>query len=232
MIKFFKRFFIPHLIILVITLVSFLFLYTQSVHIIEEQLISSRLAYLRLVRTGLDSDITNIVHSANQISNNPRVRSFVHINDPHSGPNIFRVVEVIDTVHNYNIDNPLSINTFAVFYSNGVIVLPNQAAELSILYPFFFNVEGMGYHEWWDMVFSENHYSRFLPSMTLKLNRNYYDAIQYITPIRAPDGNLGAIISIINNSAIQNMFQGLNMLDGEMNFILSSAGDVVSSMSG
>jgi len=231
MANFYRRFLMAYVIILIITLISFLFLYTQSALIIEDSIVNSRLTNLRMISAELDNSLTDIVHSVNMVANNSQVRSFMHISDPYGGPNIIRVMETKVALRELYISSPILEDIFIVYDYNNVVISNRVAWRTTAFYGLHFSIVEMDYSEWRHLIFGENHRFRFIPAMHMRLGAVNLEAIQLISPIRAPQGNRGAIVSLVNANAIHDLFASIDIAksDGSISYIVSPEGSILSS---
>lgn len=225
--KFFRNFFLAYMLILLVTLVTFLFLYTRSSVIIEDQIIASRIASLGQMSMNLDHNLSEIIKSVNQVANDSQVRRFINIWEPLHGPNVMQVSDTMDVLRDMHIDSPLVLNTFIV-YDNNVVMSRYAAWTTSVFYPHIMNIYGIDYPKWRADIFSGNPHSRFVPAIDINLGPNRVSAIQYIMPIHTRQGAMGAIIALIDSRAIQDMFHMFSMVNGEWGFVLSQGGEIIS----
>ena len=235
--KFFRNIFLTYIILLVIILVVFLFLYTRSSLIIEDKIVASRIASLEQISTSLDHSFMDIINSVNQVAIDPQVRSFMNISEPYSGPNVIRIIETMGALRSIHMASHFVIDTYVV-YDNNVIVSSTVASALDAFFPYRLSIEGLCHQAWRELVFSAT-YARFIPAASVSFTYHgfavggfnvEYDAIQYIMPLRDLHGTRGAVVTFINNLAIQRIFHDVYMESGEWGFILSASGEVISTI--
>ena len=230
--KFIRNLLMAYVLMLVLSLIAFLILYTISSLIIEDRIIDSRLASLRQIRTSLDYSLVDIIQSANHVASDPQIRRFMHIREPYSGPNVIRIIETMQAISELQRGNLVPIKTFVIYDYGNIVVSSNVAWATSIFYPYHMNIEGMDYQAWRELIFTANYLARFISAMNVSIGGSSFEVIQYIVPLRAPQGNRGAVVTLIDNRVIQDMFRDIYMENGEWGFILSSTGEVISFIAG
>jgi len=230
MANFYRRFLTAYVIILVITLISFLFLYTQSALIIEDSIVNSRLTNLRMISAELDNSLADIVHSVSMVANDSQVRSLMHISAPYDGPNIIRVMETKAALRTLYVSSPMLADIFIVYDYNDIVISSRVAWRTAAFYGLHFSIAGMDYSGWRYFTFGANHHARFVPAMDIRLGVVSLEAMQLISPIRAPHGNRGAVVSLIDTNAIHGLFAGIDMAqsDGSISYIISPEGSILS----
>jgi len=229
---FIKRFMLVYLLILVVILVAFSLIYSRSANIVEESLINNRLANLQQIRTNVDNNLSNVIDSISQVSSNWQIRNFADISEPYHGPNIIRIMETIRVLQENNFANTILRYVFIVYDINEVVITPAAAWQLSRFGAQYMLIEDMTPYNWRELVFNENLYPRFIPAINLTIGHNTFEAIQYIVPIRTLRGNTGAVIALLDNRAVQDMFNVLSTDLGETALIINSAGEVITALSG
>ena len=232
MMQFIRRFVFAYFLMLGVILAAFLVIYSRSAIIVEYSLVNNRLANLQQIRTSVDNNLGSVIDSINHASGNWQIRNFANIPEPYDGSNIIRVRETMRTLHEFNLTNPIVRNIFIVYDTNEVVITPTAAWQLSRFSNHYMIVDGMDSYKWRSLIFYANYYPRFVPAATVRMGVSNFEAIQYITPIRTLQGNTGAIIAIIDNRSLQNMFSILHTDLGETALIINTAGEVITALSG
>ncbi|MCL2406257.1 MAG: cache domain-containing protein, partial [Defluviitaleaceae bacterium] len=228
--KFFKRYFMAYIVMLVITIIAFFILYNRSSFILENIYIDNQLVALRQVSTRMDDNLAEIMNASFLVASNPRVRGIVPLSDPFGDTNVIRLREAMHSVAHFQTRNPLVANLFVAYEQGNVALNANFASNLEHFYIRHMQFYDMPFWYWRDMVFAETHRSRFIPAMYTQYQpHTQQQFIQYTTPIGGTAENRGVVVSLISNRAIYDKFREMN-LGGESGsvFILSSQGEVIS----
>ena len=233
MTKFFRRFLLPYFIILLATLAAFLVLYTQSSGIIEDNLINNRLAGLRSIGADMDDDFVAVMHMVSHAVVNPRVRNFMNIREPYYRANVIRMIEVMYTLNGLRlaIDSSFLERVFIAHSYGDVVVFPHTSMRGEFFNNMYLGTEDDTIPPWNELMAYGSHRARFFPAMNIRLGELTYDVITYVAPVSVHHGDRSAIVALINNSTIQNMFRSIGVGENGINYIMSSEGEIISYIS-
>ena len=228
--KIFRRFLLPYFIILVITLIAFLVLYTHASRILENRLIGDRLANLQHVSVGLDRDLLSIVRTLNHATINPQLRSFATIREPYKGANVIRTLEAMNLLNDIRIgiDNPLLQRILIVHDYGDVVLFPMAAIHKDIFVGQYLSAGDASPEEWVQLILNGSHHARFIPAMYMRLGNTSYNKITYVIPISTFHREHSALVAFINNDVIHDTFTAISGSDGGISYIISTDGQIIS----
>ena len=236
--KFFRRFFLAYIVILMISIIAFFILYNRSSVIIEDHSIDRQITSLRQIRTRMDDNLIEIMTATAFAANNVQVRSLAHLEDPFSGTNVLRIRETMDILRNLQTLNPLVADFFVVFEFGDTLVAPHSVGRLEQFYPTVIPFVGVSLEGWRSLIF-DNPFSRFVPAMQIRppyhggLFGTEQEVIQYVVPFTvSPGDKRGAAVSFINTRAIYNMFREAGIGDMGTVFIMSQTGEMLGLITG
>jgi len=227
--KFFRRFFLAYIVLLIISVVAFWILYHRSAAIIEAQSINHQTTALRQIRTRMDDNLAEIMTQSIFAANNLQVREIAQLCSPLSGPNVIVVREAMSMLRNFQTHNPILSDFFVVYGYSGIIITPHVGGSIDALYTNRIMFDDMPAAQWNELIFEYKNFSRFIPVMTSELLNQ--EVIQYITPFTSGAGHHGVVVSFINNRAITEMFWEAGISDMGAAFILSN-GEIISAVTG
>ena len=229
MAQYIKRFVLVYILMLTVILAAFFYIYSHSTEIVEQNLVNNRLANLQQIRTSVDLNLVGALSAVENISANWQIRNFANIENPYQGPNIIRLVETISAFQEYNLHNALLTHVYIIFDTNDVVITSSAAWPFSRFASQYMIIDGLNPDSFRELLFAYNYHPRFIPANTIHVGGWGFEAIQYVTPISTHQGNTGVVVAIIDNRAMQSMFNVQNE-HGETALIINSSGDIITAL--
>jgi AraC-like DNA-binding protein len=167
-----------------------------------------------------------------QIAMNSKVRYFLRVNSPYSGPLYFNVWELTGDLRMY-----LALSSYVtVFYvhfkNSDIIISPSTSYTADSFYPTFFASEGLDAAAWRAQYLDPIFTGAYLPMTTINTGANPHRVIPYLYSLNAdPATPFNAnILLYIDAGQISSLLERVRLFDDSWVYIVDRNGQVITSV--
>ncbi|WP_186445714.1 helix-turn-helix domain-containing protein [Paenibacillus cremeus] len=226
----FVRLLIPNMLFLLLPLLVGWVIYNQTLQEIEKEVTAAHLNLLQQSKENLDRRFSEIASIANQLVSDTRIMQFQNIKEPFQGANTYAILETRKSIYNFSLSNNFLFNYFVLFKNSELVLAESTTYKLSDFSKSFQYV-AMDARQWKSVFMDAYHYRKVLPAQEVTVNGSPYSLLTYIQSLGFPGAPQGAVVVTVDNREVQKLFKGLDLSGGGWAYIVSTSGDIVSSLS-
>lgn len=224
---FFKKFLIPYIIILIISIMFGLLVYNNNIKTYKNQANISNNILLNQTKNIIDTNILYLNKFANNLIDNPNYSKLKYINSIFYGSNVMRLYDLMLDIEPFDIRQDIVIDGFLVFKDKDLVINQNYIYKKKEFYENFVRMENISYSKWHDLLFT-NQYNHYIPTCNLIYYDNVYSSFAYVTTVSNVSNNGNRFMFMLDNAKIQEIFKDF-LQDSQASFyILDDNNNVIS----
>lgn len=195
----------------------------------KEEVVQNNLSQLKQTQSVIDRRFEEIETITFQIMNNSNISNFQYVENPFQ--NVYQVLKTRKQLFPYPLLNHFISQYYILFKRSGVAMSSGGVTyRLPSFYESTFSYRHLNYDEWY-ALFMETHHSRnVLGSAPVAWNNEKREMLVYVHSMGDRRVLNGAIIILIDQEKINELFYQLNLGDTGWAYIESSDGGVVSKL--
>lgn len=229
--RIFRTFLIPYLVILLIPLTISVINYTNTVRVVEDEVVKANRTLLQQSSQILNQRFSEIDMIVRQLQANSKVIQFQYVEDPFEGVTPSRILDTRLGLYDYSLSNNFLLEYFIFFKRSELAMRPNMTYRFSEFYDQYLSYAGQSYSQWTELFFSRYYDKHILPAAAITKGGKTYRVVTYIQSLGFPDHHNGSIVVLIDNDNIQKLLKGLNLSGGGWAYIANEHNQIISSVS-
>jgi YesN/AraC family two-component response regulator len=229
--KSFLHMLLSYISVLFIPIVIGALAYNIAFHAIENAVVESNTAVLRQSMEVLEQRLEEVDSIAEQLSLDPKIKSFLYLTRPFNGSNVYKILETRKSLYDYKMSNNFIVDYYLFFKNSDIVLAPNLTYTIPDFYDQYFKYDGLDYNQWYDKILGKYYSKQYLPSMPVILNKQSRSMITYIQSLGYKSFYQGAIVVLIDNNEIQNLLKNINISNGGWAYIADQNNQIITSVS-
>lgn len=223
------HFFIPYIIVMLITHMVGFFTSYQMLKAMEIEVESIHIASLKQTEKNLHQRIEEIDLIVKQISNSSKVINYQNVSEPHMGSDTYKTIEITKDLFDYKQSNNFIYDYYLYYEQSDTVISVNSSHDLPSFYQYKYGYTDMSVDQWRDYLTNKFHNKQILPSQQMNVEHHKQSMLTYIHSLGLPYSTKGSIVILINNKELDKMLgNGLDYKEGWA-YISNDDGEIISS---
>lgn len=232
--KFFFRFTLSYIIILIITLVIGNFQYYQAVKIIETDSKERNISLLEQCMEIIDRRLSQINKLTTQISLNNKISNSIKNSTPDIGINNLDLKNIIEDILQYSISNDFIMNFFVYLFNRDYIITPETLYDSSLFYKCALNYKNISYDTWKRDILARKSDGDYIPATLANISGVQHTIVTYIhsLPLEYNKEPLANLVVLIDQNEFNKLLANTMVTDKGFAYIADADGTIITCLSG
>jgi len=227
---------LSYLLVLVIPLLIGSYVYKETVQLAQEEALRSNQSLLEQTREIVDERLNELDAISKYIAMDRKIISLMNIERIAEGSNdYYKVWDILSTNPKYNLTNKFIVDYF-VFFKDNELVLSSDRSYVSTeaFEKNLYRNQGISRPDWDRVLWENRHQSRYVSGGQVTSNGMSHRVIYYLQsiPWEYSSNPKGALMILIDESAIQNLLSKINLGSSGMIFVENQDGGIITQLTG
>jgi len=227
---------LSYLLVLVIPLLIGSYVYKETVQLAREEALRSNQSLLEQTRAIVDERLNELGAISKYIAMDRKIISLMNVERIAEGSNdYYKVWDILSTNPKYNLTNKFIVDYFVFFKDNGLVL----SSDRSYIGPEEFEKslyrnQGISHPDWDSVLWENRHQSRYVSGGQVTIDGMSHRVIYYLQsiPWEYSSNPKGALMILIDESAIQNLLSKINLGSSGMIFVENQDGGIITQLKG
>ncbi|WP_217595483.1 helix-turn-helix domain-containing protein [Cohnella sp. GbtcB17] len=230
------RLILSYLLVLVIPLLIGSYVYKETVQLAQEEALRSNQSLLEQTGAIVDERLNELDAISKYIAMDRKIISLMNVEEIAEGSNdYYKVWDILSTNPKYNLTNKFIVDYYVFFKDNRLVLSSDrsytspEAFEKSL-----YRNQDSGSPDWDRVLWSERHQSQYVSGGHVTIDGKSHRVIYYLQsiPWEYSSNPKGALMILIDESAIQNLLSKINLGRSGMIFVENQDGDIITQLTG
>jgi AraC-type DNA-binding domain-containing proteins len=227
---------LSYLLVLVIPLLIGSYVYKETVQLAREEALRSNQSLLEQTRAIVDERLNELDAISKYIAMDRNIISLMNVERIAEGSNdYYKVWDILSTNPKYNLTNKFIVDYF-VFFKDNRLVLSSDRSYISpeAFEKSLYRNQGISRPDWDRVLWENRHQSRYFSGGHVTIDGMSHRVIYYLQsiPWEYSSNPKGALMILIDESAIQNLLSKINLGSSGMIFVENQDGDIITQLTG
>jgi len=225
-----------YLLVLVIPLLIGSYVYKETVELAREEALRSNQSLLEQTREIVDERLNELDAISKYIAMDRKIISLMNIEQIAEGSNdYYKVWDILSSNPKYNLTNKFIVDYF-VFFKDNQLVLSSDRSYISTeaLEKTLYRNQGSDLPDWNRILWEKRYQSRYVSGGQVTIDGMNHRVIYYLQsiPWEYSSNPKGALMILIDESAIQSLLSKINLGSSGMIFVENQDGGIITQLTG
>ncbi|MFS0725982.1 helix-turn-helix domain-containing protein [Paenibacillus sp. 1P07SE] len=209
MYKLMIRFFVPYIIIMIITHAISMYSNYNTFVAMKEEVVAVNVQALEQTKEILDRRFAEIDLIAKQLTNNPRVYNYQTVTEPFQGRSTYRTVEIVKELYDYKQSNNFIFDYYLYYHASDMVISADTSYRLPAFLDTIYGYVGRDAEAWRSYLKSQFFHQHILPSEPLTIRGREQAMLTYVHSIGLPHSSQGEVVVLIDERQVRQLLEGL-----------------------
>jgi YesN/AraC family two-component response regulator len=229
--KLLLRFVLPYICILIIPLITGYLIYHRSLSIMEDEMTRNNLSILVQSQKTLNNRLSEVDMLAQKLLSDSKIVQFQYIDQPVEGANMFKVIDTIRKLADYNPTNNFIFKYYMLYKTSGVVLSTETVYRLPEFYDTVLKSGEMDYEQWLEQTLGAYHQGDYFPARRVMFRNENRSFVTYVRSLGYPSYYQGAVLILIDERQVNDLLNGLDISGGGWAYIADNKGNFITRLS-
>ncbi|MBD2845959.1 AraC family transcriptional regulator [Paenibacillus sp. IB182496] len=221
------RFFVPYLLILIVTHGISMYTYYHTLNVMERDVLEVNRQALEQTKNILDRRLSELEMIVSQLSNAPRVTNYQTVTEPFEGVSTYRTLELVKELYDYKQSNNFIADYYLYYQASDMVISANTSYRLPAFYSDIYGYTDLDAAQWREMLGDGYHYKRILPAREMDVRGKRERMVTYLHSIGMPHSSKGVVVILIRESEIRSLLARLVHAEEGRAYLAGADGSVI-----